>query len=101
MEKHFLSSLFSIYFQPLLTTKYQQHTNTITTVSNTSTTIITAQTGVVLETNKTQQTLRTSITRFTIAKEQAIVHYLVEVQNNYPTILKMVEETAIMPSDHP
>ena len=54
---HFLSSLFSIYFQPLLTTKYQQHTNTITTVSNTSTTIITAQTGVVLETNKTQQTL--------------------------------------------
>ena len=84
-----------------MTTKYQQHTNTIPTVFNTSTTTITAQTDVALEINKTQQIHPTFITRFTIAKEQAIVHYLVEVQNNRLTTLKMVEETAIMPSDRP
>jgi hypothetical protein len=87
-----------------LTTKFQQHTNNTTTVFTSTT--ITAQTDVALETTTSKtllQTLQTFITRFTTDKEQAIVHYLVEGQNNYPTTLRMVEVilvTTTMLSDH-
>jgi len=83
-----------------LTTKFQQHINTITV---SSTTAITAQTDVVLETTtKTPQTLPIFITHFTIDKGQAIGNYLVVVQRNiYHTILRVVVGATTMPLDHP